>query len=52
MRFKILMAATIKMRAFWNFAQCSLVLDRRFKGAYCLSHQENHRTEDGGRKSL
>jgi hypothetical protein len=26
-------------RAFWDIAPCSLVVDRRFIGAYCLHHQ-------------
>jgi hypothetical protein len=31
------------MTAFWNIALCSLVeVDRRFKGAYCLHHQDDN----------
>jgi hypothetical protein len=30
----------LKIRDFWNVAQCSLVgVGRRFRGAYCLHHQ-------------
>jgi hypothetical protein len=39
-RFQVLTAASIKIRAFWVVAPCSLVgLDRRFRGAYCLHNQ-------------
>jgi hypothetical protein len=31
---------TMKITAFWDTEQCSLVrVDRRFRGAYCLNHQ-------------
>jgi hypothetical protein len=31
---------TLKMRAFWDVASCSLVgVDRRFRGAYYIHHQ-------------
>jgi hypothetical protein len=31
---------TLKMTVFWDVAKCSLVeIDRRFRGAYYLSHQ-------------
>jgi hypothetical protein len=30
---------TVKIRAFWDIALCSLGVDRRFRGAYCLHHQ-------------
>jgi hypothetical protein len=31
------MAASMKIRAFWGIAQCTLVgVDRRFRGVYCL----------------
>jgi hypothetical protein len=36
-----------KMRAFWGIAPCSLLgVDRRFRGEYCLNHQDDH--PDGG----
>jgi hypothetical protein len=42
----------MKIRAFWDIAQCSLVVvDRRFRGAYCLHEQGNdghHYPVDGG----
>jgi hypothetical protein len=31
----------MKMAAFWDLALCSLVVDRRFRGAYCLYHQDD-----------
>jgi hypothetical protein len=39
LRFQVLTAASMKMRAFWDIAPCSLVIDRRFRGAYCLQHE-------------
>jgi hypothetical protein len=39
----------MKIRVFWDIAQCSLVVvDRRFRGAYCL----HHRPYDGGHTQL
>jgi hypothetical protein len=38
-RFQVLTAASMKIRAFWDVAPCSLRVDRRFRGAYCLCHQ-------------
>jgi hypothetical protein len=36
------MAASMKVRAFWDIWLCSLVrVDRRFRGAYCLYHQDD-----------
>jgi hypothetical protein len=35
-RFQVLTVAIIKIRAFWEIAPCSLGVDRRFRGAYCL----------------
>jgi hypothetical protein len=32
------MAASMKIRAFWDAAPCSLGVDRYFKGKYCLQH--------------
>jgi hypothetical protein len=41
-RFKILTAASMKMIVFWDLAPCGLVeIDLRFRGAYCLHHQED-----------
>jgi hypothetical protein len=34
-----LTAASMKIRAFWDVVPCSLGVDRRFRGAYCLHHQ-------------
>jgi hypothetical protein len=48
-RFQILMAANMKMTAFWDIVPCSLVeVDRRFRGAYCLHHQGDEGPDDGG----
>jgi hypothetical protein len=34
--FQVLMAASMKIRVFWNIAPCSfVVVDRHFRGAYC-----------------
>jgi hypothetical protein len=39
-RFQVLTVASIKMRAFWDIAQYSLVeVDWCFRGVYCLHHQ-------------
>jgi hypothetical protein len=39
-RFQVLTTESMKLRAFWDIAPCSLVgVDRRFRGAYCLHHQ-------------
>jgi hypothetical protein len=41
-RFQVLTAASVKTRAFWDVALCSLVeVDHRFEGTYCLHHQMN-----------
>jgi hypothetical protein len=38
-RFHVLTAASKKTMAFWDIAPCRLiVVDRRFRGAYCLHH--------------
>jgi hypothetical protein len=29
----------MKTRAFWDIVPCSVGVDRRFRGAYCLHHQ-------------
>jgi hypothetical protein len=39
-RFQVLTAAGMKITAFWDIAHCNLVVvDRRFRGAYCLHYQ-------------
>jgi hypothetical protein len=39
-RFQVFTALSMKMRAFWDIALCSLVgIDWCFRGAYCLHHQ-------------
>jgi hypothetical protein len=38
-RFQVLTEVSIKIRAFWDVGRCSLAVDRRFRGAYCLRHQ-------------
>jgi hypothetical protein len=39
-RFKVLVAASMKVDVFWDVAPCSLVdIDWHFRGAYCLHHQ-------------
>jgi hypothetical protein len=43
-RFQVLTAASMKIRAFSDVALCSLGVDRRFRGAYCLHH---HGDDDG-----
>jgi hypothetical protein len=43
----------LKMTVCWDVAPCSLVeIDRRFRGAYSLHHQDVHRPDDGGSKHL
>jgi hypothetical protein len=38
-RFQVLTASSMKIRAFWDIAPCSLVgIDLRFRSAYCLHH--------------
>jgi hypothetical protein len=40
MRFQVPTAESMKMTAFWDIAQCSLVeVDRRFRVAYSLDNQ-------------
>jgi hypothetical protein len=44
LRLKILTATSIKMTVYWDVVPCSLVeIDRRFRGACCLSHQGDRR---------
>jgi hypothetical protein len=43
-RFQILTAASMKFKVFWNVASCSrFEVDRRFRDAYCLNYQGDHR---------
>jgi hypothetical protein len=48
MRFQVLTAAIKKIKALWDIELCSLGVDRRFRGAYCLRHQG----DDGGSTHL
>jgi hypothetical protein len=42
MRFQVLMAVSMKMRAFWDTAPCRLIkVDRRLRGVQCLYHHCN-----------
>jgi hypothetical protein len=38
--FQAVAAASLKIRAFLDFAPCSLVVDRGFRGEYCLHQQD------------
>jgi hypothetical protein len=38
---QVLTVASMKIRAFWDVALCSLGVDRRFRGVYCLHHQDD-----------
>jgi hypothetical protein len=41
-RFQVLTAKCMKMTVFWDVVPCSLLeIDRRFRGAYCLHHQDD-----------
>jgi hypothetical protein len=47
-RFQALTAPSMKIRAFWDVAPCSLIrVDRRFRDVYCLYHQGG----DGGKQN-
>jgi hypothetical protein len=38
-RFKVIMASSMKMKVFWDIAQFSFAgLDRRFRRAYCVHY--------------
>jgi ABC-type multidrug transport system fused ATPase/permease subunit len=38
-RFKVLTAANMMFRiVFWDVLSCKMIVDRRFRGAYCLHH--------------
>jgi hypothetical protein len=42
MRFQVLTAANMKIRAVWDITPCSpVVVDRRFRGADCLHNQDD-----------
>jgi hypothetical protein len=46
-KFQVLTAASRMIRAFCDTASCDLAgADRRFRDAYCLHHQTNHRTSE------
>jgi hypothetical protein len=50
MKFQVLTEASMKITVFWDIAPCNLVIvDRRFRGAYCLHH---HRPNDEGSTHL
>jgi hypothetical protein len=39
-RFQVLTAASMVFRVvFWDILPCKMIVDRRFRGAYCLHHQ-------------
>jgi hypothetical protein len=39
-RFQVLTAASMMLRVvFWDILPCKMIVDRRFRGAYCLHHQ-------------
>jgi hypothetical protein len=39
-RFQVLTAASTMFRVvFWDILPCKMIVDRRFRGAYCLHHQ-------------
>jgi hypothetical protein len=39
-RFQVLTAASMMFRiVFWDILPCKMIVDRRFRGAYCLHHQ-------------
>jgi hypothetical protein len=38
-RFQVLTAASMMFRVvFWDILPCKMIVDRRFRGAYCLHH--------------
>jgi hypothetical protein len=47
-RFQVLTAASMKFTiVFWDVLPCKMIVDRRFRGAYCLNHlgsDDNHFT--------
>jgi hypothetical protein len=39
LRFQVLTAASMTFRVvFWDILPCKMIVDRRFRGAYCLHH--------------
>jgi hypothetical protein len=41
-RFQVLTAASMMFRVvFWVILPCKMIVDRRFRGPYCLHHQDN-----------
>jgi hypothetical protein len=43
----------LKVTDFWDVAPCILIeIGRRFRGAYCLRHQDDGRPNNGRRKDL
>jgi hypothetical protein len=47
-RFQVVTAASMKFRVLWDVVPCSLiVVDRRFRGVYCLHHQGDECPDDG-----
>jgi hypothetical protein len=53
LRFQVLTAASMKYRVFWDVAACShFEVDRRFRGAYCLHHQDDDGPDDEGSTHL
>jgi hypothetical protein len=45
------MVADMKTTVSWFVPKCSLVeIDGRFRGAYCLHHQDDDGPDDGGNK--
>jgi hypothetical protein len=39
-RFQVLTATSMMFRVvFWVILPCKMIVDRRFRGAYCLHHQ-------------
>jgi hypothetical protein len=39
-RFQVLTAASMMFRVvFWDILPCKIIVDRRFRGAYCLHYQ-------------
>jgi hypothetical protein len=41
MCFVLKLYSAVKIRAFWDIALCSLRVDRRFRGVYCLHRQDD-----------
>jgi hypothetical protein len=43
-RFHVLTAASMFRIVFWDVLPCKIIVDRRFRGAYCLLHQTSQKT--------